>query len=402
MKVLVITNLFGFPWDTTRGMFNQQQFDRLAQRVDLTVLVAVPWTDAIRRPRAYWSARRDARQRWPYVDYFIFWYVPGVAQAMHSVFFFLSLALQRPLRVFFHRYQALIGSWGFPDAVATSLLGRLRGTPVLMKFHGTDVNDYLNVPSKRWQIIKAVQSSHAVMCASAALGERLVQAGAAPQRIAVIYNGVDSARFFPVRNHENRKPLGLSDDAKLLLFIGNLKPSKGCVDLLDAFVNLAATQPQLHLVFIGDGAARDTLLQRATRRGLAARVHLIGKIEHDHLPAWFAACDLFCLPSHNEGVPNVVLEAMACGVPVLATQVGGIPEVVPDFAGVLVPARDSQALQAALHAALLRSWDTARIAEHARSFSWSSNIERVMSLLDESAAPTQTPTPSSSQATATQ
>ena len=386
MKVLVITNLFGYPWDPTRGMFNQQQFDRLAQRVELTVLVAVPWTDAIQRPRAYWTARRDARQRWPYVDYFVFWYLPGVAQALHAVFFFLSLALQRPVRLFVHRYQALIGSWGFPDAVATSLIGRLRGTPVLMKFHGTDVNDYLNVPSKRWQIIKAVQNSHAVMCASAALGARLVQAGAASQRISVIYNGVDSARFFPMRSTANREVLGLPDDAKLLLFIGNLKPSKGCVDLLDAFIHVAATQPQLHLVFIGDGAARGTLTQRAASRGLTARVHLVGKIEHPHLPAWFAACDLFCLPSHNEGVPNVVLEAMACGVPVLATQVGGIPEVVPDFAGVLVPAQDSPALQAALRAALLRTWDAARIAEHARSFSWQSNIDRVMDLLNATAA----------------
>lgn len=382
MKVLVITNLFGYPWDPTRGMFNQQQFDRLAQRVELSVLVAVPWLDAIKRPRAYWSARRDARQRWPYVDYFVFWYLPGVAQAWHAAFFFLSLALQKPGRVFFNRYQALIGSWGFPDAVATSLVGRLRGTPVLMKVHGTDVNDYLDVPSKRWQIMKAVQNSHAVMCASAALGERLVQAGAAPRQTAVIYNGVDSARFFPARNNENRKSLGLTDEAKVLLFIGNLKPSKGCVDLLDAFIEVAATQPQLHLVFIGAGAARDTLLQRAARSGLSARVHLIGKIEHDQLPAWFAACNLFCLPSHNEGVPNVVLESMACGVPVLATKVGGIPEVVPDFAGELVPAQDAVALQAALRSALLRPWDTVRIAEHARSFSWATNIDRVMLLLN--------------------
>jgi hypothetical protein len=73
MRVLAITNLFGYPWDTTRGMFNQQQFDRLAQRVDFRVLVAVPWTEALRRPMAYWTARRDGRKRWAYVDYFIFW-----------------------------------------------------------------------------------------------------------------------------------------------------------------------------------------------------------------------------------------------------------------------------------------------------------------------------------------
>jgi glycosyltransferase involved in cell wall biosynthesis len=110
-------------------------------------------------------------------------------------------------------------------------------------------------------------------------------------------------------------------------------------------------------------------------------VSLVGKVAHELLPDWFAACDLFCLPSHNEGVPNVVLEAMACGVPVLATRVGGIPEVVPEFAGVLVPVQDGPALAAALSAALARTWDTQRIAAHARSFSWDTNIDRVMDLL---------------------
>jgi glycosyltransferase involved in cell wall biosynthesis len=381
MKVLVITNLFGYPWDPTRGMFNQQQFDRLAQRVDLSVLVAVPWLDALTRPRAYWSARRDGQKRWPYVDYVIFWYVPGVAQALHSVFFFLSLALQRPVTLFVKPWQAFIGSWGFPDAVATSVVGRLTGTPVLIKVHGTDVNDYLDVPSKRWQIMSAVQHSRAVMCASAALADRLVQAGASRQRVHAIYNGVDSSRFVPVRNLQVRASLGVPAEAQMLLFIGNLKPAKGCLDLLDAFVAVAALHPALQVVFIGDGAAREALMQRAAQAGLAGRVHLIGKLEHDMLPAWFAAADLFCLPSHNEGVPNVVLEAMACGVPVLATRVGGIPEVVPDFAGVLVPAQDGTALAAALSAALARTWDAARIAAHARSFSWDTNIERVMNLL---------------------
>jgi glycosyltransferase involved in cell wall biosynthesis len=388
MKVLVITNLFGYPWDPTRGMFNQQQFDRLAQRVDLSVLVAVPWLDAIKRPRAYWSARRDGQKRWPYVDYFVFWYVPGVAQAVHSVFFFSSLALQRPIALFIKRWHALIGSWGFPDAVAASMLGRLTATPVLMKVHGTDVNDYLDVPSKRWQIMSAVHRSRAVMCASAALGDRLVEAGAARQRVHAIYNGVDSSRFFPARNLQVRAKLGIPADAQMLLFIGNLKPAKGCVDLLDAFIAAAPSQPKLHLVVIGDGAARDTMMLRAAQAGLAVRVHLVGKVEHGELPEWFAACDLFCLPSHNEGVPNVVLEAMACGVPVLATRVGGIPEVVPDFAGVLVPAQDGPALVAALSTALNRTWDAARIAAHAASFSWDANIERVMNLLQDARSTT--------------
>ena len=88
------------------------------------------------------------------------------------------------------------------------------------------------------------------------------------------------------------------------------------------------------------------------------------------------------MPSHNEGVPNVVLEAMACGLPVVATRVGGVPEVLPDFAGMLVPPRDSTALAAALQQALAQRWDRDRIAAHARRFSWEANVHTVMHLLN--------------------
>lgn len=383
MKVLVITNLFGYPWDPSRGVFNQQQFERLAQRVELSVLVAVPWTDAIRRPAAYWSARRDGRKRWPYVDYFVFWYLPGFAQGLHALFFFLSLVLQRPGTLFFRRWQAMIGSWAFPDAVATAAVAALTSTPALMKVHGTDVNDYLHVPSKRWQILAAARRCRAVMSVSAALRDQLVAAGVDAGRTDVIYNGVDAAKFHPADKGLARRELGVGADEQLLLFVGNLKPSKGCVDLLEGFIHIASANPRSTLVFAGGGEARAHMLQRAAECGLASRVRLLGKVDHALLPGWFAASDVLCLPSHNEGVPNVVLEAMACGVPVVATTVGGIPEVVPAFAGVLVAPRDTAALAAALQNALARDWDRERIAEHAKKFDWETNIESVLTLLGE-------------------
>jgi glycosyltransferase involved in cell wall biosynthesis len=96
---------------------------------------------------------------------------------------------------------------------------------------------------------------------------------------------------------------------------------------------------------------------------------------------WFRAADLLCLPSHNEGVPNVVLEAMACGTPVVATRVGGIPEVVPDYAGILLPVQDQPALETALLEATAKAWDHARIAGHARGFRWDDNIDRLERIL---------------------
>ena len=381
MKVLVVTNLFGYPWDPSRGVFNQQQFERLARKVELSLLVAVPWTEAIRRPFAYWSARRDGRQRWPYVNYFIFWYLPGLAQGLHALFFFLSLALQRPVTVFVRRWHVMVGSWGFPDAVAVAALGRLMSTPTLMKVHGTDVNDYLRVPGKRWQILTAARWSHAVMAASRGLREQLVSAGVDERHVKVIYNGVDAATFHQIHRQLARERLRLAAGERLLLFVGNLKFAKGCVDLLEAFIQVAKDQPDLSLRYVGDGEARGHMADRIAEAGLGDRVQLMGKLEHTALPDWFAAASVVCLPSHNEGVPNVLLEAMACGVPVVATSVGGIPEVVPDFAGLLVGPRDVRALAAALVLALRRQWDPTRISAHASGFTWESNVEQVLDLM---------------------
>lgn len=383
MRVLVITNLFGYPWDKTRGMFNQQQFDRLARRVDLRVLVAVPWTEAVRRPLQYWMARQEGRACWAYVDYFIFWYPPRLGRRLHAACFLLSMLVQRPATVLFGRWQALVGSWAYPDAVATTVIGCLTGTPVLMKVHGSDVNDYLAVPGKRWQFLAAAHRCRAVMCASAALREKLVGAGLDPERLLVNYNGVDNRLFCWRDRLAARRSLGLQVDGRFLLFVGNLKFAKGCVDLLQAFVVLAARDPLLELVFIGDGEARAQLSVHAEQAGLGRRVHLRGKCPHAQLPAWYSAADVVCLPSHNEGVPNVVLEAMACGVPVVATRVGGIAEVLPDFAGEMVEPGHRDALEAALNRSLQRTWDPARISAHARQFSWDANIDKLLGLLGD-------------------
>ena len=383
MKVLAITNLFGFPWDPTRGMFNQQQFDLLARRIDFQVLVAVPWTEVVRRPRAWWHARRDGRQRWPYVDYFIFWYPPRYGRRLHAACFFASLLLQKPFKLLFGGWDALLGSWAYPDAVATESLARLTATPVLMKVHGSDVNDYFDEPPKRRRILAAAQRCRAVMCASGALREKLVGAGVAPERVVVNYNGVDCNRFRPAERTPTRADHALPLGAHVVLYVGNLKVAKGCVDLLRAFIVLAQDDPDLLLVYVGDGEARAQIAAEAAEAGLTSRVRLQGKCFHAELPGWFAAADLLCLPSYNEGVPNVVLEAMACGIPVVATRVGGIPEILPGFAGELVERCDVPALAAALSRSIGREWDRGKIVAHARTFSWEANVDRLQALLGE-------------------
>jgi hypothetical protein len=120
LRVLIVTNLFADPFNASRATFNQQQFGRLAGQVDLTVMVPVSWMEVIRQPLAYRRLRRETLERWPFADYVIYWYVPGIGRRFHAAFLFLSLLLQRLPTLLFRRWDCLFGSWGYPDAVAVA------------------------------------------------------------------------------------------------------------------------------------------------------------------------------------------------------------------------------------------------------------------------------------------
>ncbi len=380
MKLLVLTNLFPTPWDPLRGAFNRQQFERLGRRHAVDVLTAVDFRERLR------GRRGEVQVPGLRTDHFVFVYPPRFGRALHAACWLLSLLLQRGWRLRAAGYDCILASWAYPDAVAAGWLARLLGIPCVVKVHGSDLNVQATHALRRPQIAASLRAAAAVVAVSRALAAKAVALGVDPARVHTIYNGVDGGRFAPGDRGEARARLGLEDIAgPLLLYVGNLKESKGCLDLLEAFATFAATQPEARLVYVGEGACRNLLVAQARALGIEERVRLAGAMPHASLADWFRAADLLCLPSHNEGVPNVVLEAMACGTPVVATRVGGIPEVVPEYAGRLVPLGDHAALADALAQAAARTWDHAAIAAHARSFNWESNIDQLDAILQQAA-----------------
>jgi glycosyltransferase involved in cell wall biosynthesis len=194
----------------------------------------------------------------------------------------------------------------------------------------------------------------------------------------VIYNGVDRSVFQYRPAEEAWKSLGLSGGKDRILFVGGLVPVKSVKTLLQALATLSASMKGLELALIGDGYLRGELEKEAAQLGMLPRTHFLGQRSPKDVALWMNASTVLCLPSLSEGVPNVVIEALASGCPVVATRVGGVPEVHPGSpAGALVPPGDVEKLAGALREALLREWDRPAIATSMDDWSWESNAERV-------------------------
>jgi len=279
--------------------------------------------------------------------------------------------------------HVILASWLHPDGYGAARLARALGVPLVVKAHGSDANVLSASPARREQVQHVLARADAVIAVSAALRDRLLALGARKASTCVVYNGVDRALFRPGDRAAARSTLGLEHGARYVLYVGNLKVSKGCEDLLHAIAAAAGgIEPDVRLVFAGSGPDSNRIVDLATSLRIENRVQFLGGVSHDMLPVWYRSADLVCLPSHNEGVPNVLLEAMACGVPVVATRVGGIPEVVPRQAGLLVEARDVIALHEALLVALNQSWPTGDITRHAERFDWTTSARAVRAILE--------------------
>jgi glycosyltransferase involved in cell wall biosynthesis len=240
------------------------------------------------------------------------------------------------------RPDVVLGSWAYPDGWAAVRLARRAGLPVAIKVHGSDVLTVGDHSARRRPTVEALTTADAVIAVSRHLGERAVAMGTDPSRVHVVYNGVDPGVFFPAPPELSRRHLGITSTDPLILFVGNLVPVKGLDVLIDALEQVACAALRFQCAIVGDGPLKGELQSRIEALGLGGRVRLVGPIPLEQLPHWYRSADLLVLPSRSEGVPNVLLEAAACGTPCIASRVGGIPEVV--HSGALVPPDDPTAL----------------------------------------------------------
>lgn len=206
-------------------------------------------------------------------------------------------------------------------------------------------------------------------------------------RLALLPICVDQSLFHPGDKVPARSSLGLPPSTRLLLFVGRLEQAKGTERLVEAFAELATRMDSLSLVLIGDGSQRFAMEEQARRAGLRDHLLFVGWVDHDSLPVWFQAADVLLLPSDYEGLPTAVIEALACGVPVVTTAVGGLPGLICEGKnGLLLKERTSEALAAATERALDHRWSVNELTASVNEYSSDRIAARVTALLRNAAS----------------
>jgi glycosyltransferase involved in cell wall biosynthesis len=256
-------------------------------------------------------------------------------------------------------FDVILGSNGYPDGVAAAALAAMFRVPLVQNVIGSDVNVLSSRLGLRAQIRWALRRGARVIAVSSALGRGVEAIGVDKERIVIQHNGVDGDRFVIRDQKQARSHVGLGGRrGPVILFVGNMVRAKGPDRLVEAMTLLVKRHPDALLCLVGSGDLDVELGRRVKALALEGAVKTLGRIAHDEIPWWMSAADVLCLPSEMEGCPNVVLEALACGRPVVATRVGGVPELISHQEnGVLVSSRSPSALAEGLLAALERPWE---------------------------------------------
>ncbi len=279
----------------------------------------------------------------------------------------------------FHAH--FLGLNGFIGAALKEKFGK----PLVLTAYGGDAYSVpFRDPYRRRVAEMVVRAADRLIAVSGPLAQNLAALGADPDRISVIPTGFDGSVFTPVPKEKAKALLGLPAGGRILLAVANLVPQKGHQFLLESFGALPKTCGDCTLVLVGGGVLEGKLRAMASALGVGNRVVFAGPRSHGEIPTWMSASDALVLPSLSEGSPTVIPEAMACGRPVVATRVGGVPDVVRDGEdGILVAPEDAPALAAAIERVLDGRWDSEAIRTHALSYSWGALAARIADVYAE-------------------
>lgn len=373
LRLLIFSTLFPNAARPNHGVFVENRLRHLlaSGAVEASVLAPVPWFPSTDRRFGDWARHagvpHQEQRHGLTIHHPRYAVLPRIGMNVAPFLLYrAALTAARRLIAAGARFDAVDAHYMYPDGVAAVWLGRALGLPVVVTSRGTDVNLIPRHAIPRRLIQGAIRDAAHLVAVSAALAEVLIGLGAPAEKVTVLRNGVDTALFCPPADRGAvRAALGL--DGPTLLSVGLLIERKGHHRVIEALAAL----PGHTLLIAGEGPERAALEALAARLGVAGRVRFLGARPHAELPAIYGAADVLVLASSREGWANVLLEAMACGTPVVASPIWGNPEVVREPAAGLIAAANTPEAIADGVTALLRT-PPARTATraYAEGFGW--------------------------------
>ncbi|MFH1776261.1 MAG: glycosyltransferase [Candidatus Omnitrophota bacterium] len=379
-KILVLTNAYPNNLDENLGIDIKRQVEGISEDFEIKVVATIatyPFKRVIdKQPYNVAEKRQDGHIEVFYRRYLV---IPKVGRGLFGFFCYFSLRqLMIELRKEFN-FNAIISFWTYPEGYAAVLLGKKYNLPVIIRPRGSDINILPRGYIRKKIIQYTLNKCTTIFPVCGDLKNKIIKLGVEPHKIMTITLGVDTEIFNIQERQDCRKKLGINQNSFFILFAGYLRRIKGVEYLIKAIDILCKNSiNNINLIIIGHGKLENKLKNMVKGYELSDRISFVGSIENTALPIWMNAADLFCLPSLSEGWPNVLMEALACGVPIVASNVGGIPEIVNDKKyGFLVDPKNPDQLAEAVKEAKSRQWNREDLRARVKNNSWQDCIDRL-------------------------
>lgn len=309
--------------------------------------------------------------------------IPKISMQFHGLSMFLStIRLIKSIQQDFP-FDLIDVHYIYPDGFAGMLLGKIFKKPVVVSARGSDINQFSHFRTIKPMISKTLKNSQYIISVCDALKDVMIELGADSRKTIVIPNGIDTNLFFPEEKNVARRSLSLAFDKKIIFSAGGLISRKGHHIVINAMKNIIENTQNVHFFIAGKGVYHSFLKKQISDQKLNDYITLLGHVPNSELKHWYSAADVFCLASSREGWANVIMESLACGTPVVATNVWGAPEIITSPEVGMLVERNKESIANGLIEALSKDWNREMIREHVSKRTWDVVAQEVKDVFDQ-------------------